>query len=150
MTPGVYIIAGGGLRVETSGRIGGTGVTIINTNGPVNNPNTYVPFYFGNGSKCGITAPTSGKFEGMLLIQDPAAGLTGTSYVNTFACADDTPMGGSIYLPTQTAYFQGSNSFTQINGALIAYQVEVASGTSLTMNMPVTSNSVVKRISLVE
>jgi hypothetical protein len=150
MTPGTYIMAGGGLRVETSGRIAGTGVTIINTNGPVNNPATYAPFYFGNGSKCNITAPTSGQFEGLLLVQDPTAGVSGTTYVNTFACADDTPLGGSIYLPTQTAYFQGSNNFTQINGAVIASNVEVASGTSLVMNMPVNSNSVVKRVSLVE
>ncbi|MGK2962506.1 MAG: Tad domain-containing protein [Gemmatimonadaceae bacterium] len=151
LNPGVYIIAGGGFTVQTSGRVDGAGVTIINTNGPVNNPALYEPFYFGNGSKCNLTSPPSGElFEGMLLIQDPEAGETGTTYVNTFACADDTPLGGTIYLPTQTAFFQGSNNSTQINGSIISYIVEVAPGTALTMNQPVTSNSVIKRISLVE
>lgn len=150
LLPGVYIIAGGGLTVQTSGRIEGTGVTIINTNGPVNNPATYQPYFFGNGAKCNLSAPTTGDFAHMLIIQDPNAGVTGTSYVNTFACADDFPLTGTIYLPTQTAYFQGSNSSSPINGSLIAYKVDVASGTTLTMNQPVTGGSAVLRVSLVE
>ncbi len=150
LLPGVYVMAGGGLTVQTSGRIEGHGVTIINTNGPVNNPATYQPYFFGNGSKCDLSAPTTGDFPHMLIIQDPAAGVSGTTYVNTFACADDFPLVGTIYLPTQTAYFQGSNSSSPINGSIVAYNVDVASGTTLTMNQPVTGGSAVKRISLVE
>jgi len=86
----------------------------------------------------------------MLLIQDPTAGVTGTTYTNEFGCANDFPMVGTIYLPTQIASFQGSNSDTQINGSLIAYSVNVGSGTTLTLNQPVNSISAVKRVSLVE
>ena len=117
---------------------------------PVNDPATYVPYYFGRGSKCDLRAPSTGEFAGMVIIQDPLAGISGTAYTNTFGCANDFPIQGTIYLPTQTAFFDGSNSGSQINGSLIAYNVNVSSGTKLTMNQPVTSNSVIKRISLVE
>jgi hypothetical protein len=150
MTSGTYVLAGGGLELATSAVIQGTGVTIINTNGPNNNATEYQPFIFGSGTKCNLQAPTTGQFANLLLIQDPTAGVTGTTYTHQFGCANDFPMVGTIYLPTQIASFQGSNSDTQINGSLIAYGVNVGSGTTLTLNQPVNSISAVKRVSLVE
>ena len=150
LSPGTYIIAGGGLTVTNSATINGTGVTFILTNGPGNNAAAYAGINFGNGCKANISAPTSGLFKGILMFQDPAAGLSGVTYVNTFACADDFPLVGTLYFPTQTAYFGGSNSDTQINGGLVALNVEVKEGTTLTMNQLPTSSSALLRVALVE
>ncbi len=150
LNPGTYIIAGGGLTVTRGAQIAGNGVTIILTNGPGNDAAAYQPFEFSNGCKASLSAPTTGALAGILLMQDPAAGTPGVEYINTFACSNDVPLSGTIYLPTQTAYFGGSNSDTEINGSLIAKKVEVKAGTDLTLNQPLTSGSAVKRLSLVQ
>jgi len=150
LNPGNYIIAGGGLTVSNPGMIQGTGITILNTNGPGNDASLYQPYYFGNGCKANISAPLTGPLAGILIYQDPNAGLPLVTYTNTFACANDYPLNGTIYLPTQTAVFGGSNSDTQINGSVVAFRIETKEGTTLTMNQPLTSSSALKRSSLVE
>ena len=133
LNPGTYIIAGGGLTVTNSAQIQGYGVTIILTNGQGSTPVPYAPYDFGNGCKSDLRAPASGAFAGILFMQDPA--VTG-NYTNTFACSNDFPLVGTIYLPTQKAYFGGSNSDSQVDGSVVAKTIEVKAGTELKVNQP--------------
>ena len=149
LNPGTYIIAGGGLNV-TSGRLTGNGVTIFLTNGPGNIAALYAPYSFGSGCKANLTAPTTGPYAGLLIMVDRNAGLPLVKYTNTFACSNDLPLGGTIYAPTQTLFFGGSNSQTEVEGAIVGKTIEVKEGTKLTITQPVASNALVKRLSLVQ
>jgi len=143
LNPGTYFMRGGGLTVENSGWIIGSGVTIVNTSGPV----AFKPFTFGNGCKAELSAPSSGPLAGILLFQDPDAGSP--SDVNTIACSNNVPFTGTLYFPTQKFYSAGSNSGTSVSGNVIARVIEVKSGTKLTIT-PTTGSTPIKRLSLVE
>jgi len=144
LNPGVYFMRGGGLTVENSGWMIGSGVTIINTDGP----SPFKPITFGNGCKAELTAPTEGALAGILMLQDPGAGSS--SDVNTMACSNDVPFTGTLYFPTQKFYSAGSNSSTTIMGSLIARLIEVKTGTQLAVIPFASGPSALKRLSLVE
>ena len=141
---GVYIIVGGGVNVGNSGQMFGTSITLINTF-DVSHP--YAPFNFGTGCKAKLSAPASGTWKGILMFGDPAAPA---NVVNTFACASDSPpeLTGTLYFPTQTFFFDGSNSGTKIVGTLIAKNV-VVNGKVDVIN-ETSNNSTVQRFTLVE
>jgi hypothetical protein len=144
LNPGTYIMAGGGLTVETSGIIIGTGVTLINT---INATYSFAPFDFGNGCKATLRAPTAGDWKGILMYADPAGPANA---VNTFACSsDDTPeLIGALYFPTQTIFFNGSNTLTDITGAVIAKNVDVSAKVVITNDT--SGSTALHRLSLVE
>jgi hypothetical protein len=142
LNPGTYIMAGGGLTVGNSGAIYGDGVTIIVTTGSY----PFKAFQFGTGCKAKLIAPSSGAYKGIVMFQDPASPPTPTS---TFACAsDDEPeIVGSIYLPGSSIEFNGSNTMTTIQGAVIANQV-IVSG-KINIESDTSGNSAVQRLALV-
>jgi hypothetical protein len=144
LSPGLYIMAGGGLTVGKSGIIVGLGVTIITTNDP---SGTYAfgGFDFGTGCKATLTAPAIDPIKGVLFFADPAGP---TDFNNTFACSNNTPLVGAIYLPTQEITFVGSDKNSPINGAVIAKSVDVKG--SLIINADTSGNSAAKRLSLVQ
>ena len=143
LSPGTYILAGGGLTVGNSGQINGTGVTLINTTGTY----AFKPFDFGTGCKAKLSAPTSGAWKGIVMFQDPAAPATPGS---TFACASDDPpeLTGAVYLPNSSITFNGSNAGTEILGAVIALKVNVSGKVSIINDT--SGNSAIKRLSLVQ
>jgi hypothetical protein len=144
LNPGLYIMNGGGISVGNSGQMFGDGVTLINT---FDGSHAYAPFNFGTGCKAKLTAPTTGDWKGILMFQDPDAP---TGVVNTFACASDVKpeLTGTIYFPTQTFFFDGSNTSTEIEGTVIAKNV-IVSGKVEVINQKST-NSALQRFTLVE
>lgn len=146
LNPGTYITAGGGFVIETGGIINGNGVTLINTIDPVTG-STFAPFYFGKGCKATLKAPSTGAYAGIVMYGDPA-GPSGA--INTFACSSDSPpeLTGALYFPTQTIFFDGSNTTTEIMGAVIAKNVDVSGKISITNDT--SGSSAVHRLSLVE
>lgn len=145
LQPGTYFIAGGGINIANGGSIIGTGVTLISTIDPTYG-NPYLPFYFGNGCKMKLSAPTSGDWKGILMYGDPAAPVV----QHTIACSsdDDPELTGALYFPTQSVYFIGSNSGTTVQGAVIAASVQVKG--SLNVLSDTSGNTAVLRVSLVE
>jgi hypothetical protein len=143
LNPGMYILKGG-LEVGNSGQVFGAGVTLYNT---FDATYPYMIFDFGTGCKAKLSAPTSGPYKGILMWQDPAAPA---DLVNVFACSSDSPpeLTGTLYFPTQTFFFNGSNTTTQITGSIIAKNV-VVSG-KIQVNNETTSNTALQRFSLVE
>jgi hypothetical protein len=144
LQPGLYIINGGGIKVGNSGQFYGDEITLINT---FDDTHAYGAFDFGTGCKAKLTAPTSGDWKGILMFQDPDAP---SNVVNTFACAsDESPeLTGTIYFPTQTFFFDGSNTSTEVAGTVIAKNV-IVSGKVEVINEK-SSNSALQRFTLVE
>jgi hypothetical protein len=139
----MYILKGG-LEVGNSGQVFGDGVTLYNT---FDGTYPYKVFDFGTGCKAKLSAPTTGTYKGILMLQDPNAPA---DLVNTFACSSDSPpeLTGTLYFPTQTFFFDGSNTTTQITGSVIAKNV-VVSG-KVQVNNETTVNTALQRFALVE
>lgn len=144
LNPGTYIMAGGGLKVETSGVITGYGVTLINT---ISGTYSFAPFDFGTGCKATLRAPSSGDWKGILMYGDPAGP---SNVVNTFACSSDVDpeLQGALYFPTQTFFFNGSNTTTQIEGAVIAKNVDISGKVQIINDT--SGSTALHRLSLVE
>ncbi len=144
LAAGIYIFVGGGVHIANGGTLLGTGVTLINS---FNITYAYAPIDFGNGCKTKLSAPTSGDFKGIIMFQDPAAPA---DVVNTFACSSDDPpeLTGSLYFPTQTISFNGSNSGTQIYGSVIAKNVQISGKVDVVSDL--SSTSTLQRFALVE
>jgi hypothetical protein len=81
-----------------------------------------------------------------LMYGDPAGG----SLTHTIACSsdDDPELTGSLYFPTQSVYFIGSNSGTTVQGTVIAASVQVKG--KLIVLSDTSGNTAVLRPSLVE
>jgi Flp pilus assembly protein TadG len=118
LDPGLYVIKDGPLSMNSSGTISGTGVTfyLIGSN---------AGFDLNGGAKLELTAMTSGPYAGLLLIQDRASNVGGTSKINGNAA---TTLTGVIYAPTQTVKMNGTGAFGQSNPlmSLIADKVSIS------------------------
>jgi uncharacterized membrane protein len=90
MTPGVYILEGGGLQVDNLATVLGLGVMIYNTQGAF----PAGPISITSLGKVVLTAPASGMYQGIGIFQDRAVNQPITvSGAGTMACA------GTVYAP---------------------------------------------------
>jgi hypothetical protein len=133
LNEGLYILRGGGLNVTGGGfslRSTGSGTTFLNTAPPAGASYGWGPIYVQSGSVSlnlyGDTDPTS-ALPGVLFYTDPAA-----PYMeNLFKANSVSRMDGTMYFPTGQVKFESGASFT-INGALIAYRVEMSQQVDVT------------------
>jgi type II secretory pathway pseudopilin PulG len=123
MTPGLYILKGGGLTINASGTVNGIGVSFINTNGPGNNANDFAIMNIHSGAIVDLEAMTTGPLQGILFYQDPAAGKVGTNYVNRLHSGSASTVTGVFYFPTQKIELGGSGATLTINGGVVAKTV---------------------------
>jgi Flp pilus assembly protein TadG len=111
-TGGVYVINGGSLDVNAKGTLNGTGVTIYLVNGASMTVN-------GSGH-LNLSAPTSGTYSGMLIINDRSN--TGSITINGDSTSVVT---GTIYSPDAAVNyignFSGSGGCTQIVALTVAW-----------------------------
>ena len=76
MAPGVYIVDGGSLSLQ-SGAVTGTGVTFVLTGSGGN----YATANIANGMSLNLTAPTSGATSGLAIFQDRLAPSSGSNAI---------------------------------------------------------------------
>lgn len=113
LAPGTYVIDGGDLDISADAVVRGQGVTIILTGdspakvGQINKIN--------GGADVELSAPSSGPYAGMLLIQDPAAESCEKSTCNQMNGGADMNLQGAIYFPKQTLSFSGNSSIDSFN-----------------------------------
>ena len=98
LAPGLYIIRDGQLRVQAQGSITGTGVTIYLTG-------TNAGLDLRGGGSMKISAPTSGPYKALAIVQDPDGNPGGTSVITG---GGDVGFTGILYFPTQTVSLQGT------------------------------------------
>ena len=127
-SPGLYIIAGGGLTFK-SANVTGTGVTFVLTNAPPANggASSFAPVSMDVNSDVRLSAMTTGSLAGVLFYDDPAAGVPGTLYKNSLSSSSLTAFDGSMYFPNQ-ALEAKSNSPVTINGGVVARQLAITTG----------------------
>lgn len=119
LSPGVYVIDGGNVRVNATANLRGSGVTLYFTN------NATVDI---NGSaSLTLSAPTTGPFKGMLMWGDDDND-PGEVKLNGNASSRLT---GAVYFPTADVEFLGN--FSGSNGCmrLVAHTIRFTGSTSM-------------------
>lgn len=117
--PGTYILNGGGLNIVGSGSVSGTGVTFYNT-GQASGSDAYGGISIVGSGSIQLSAPTTGTYAGMLIMQDPKntqqASITGSSSTN-FA--------GNLYFPGASLTITGSGTMSQPLGITVAQKITI-------------------------
>jgi hypothetical protein len=111
LSPGVYLLEGGGLTVTGNASVAGSGVTLYNTSS--NYPSATGSYggttLSGNGS-FNLTAPTGGPYAGVVIFQahanTRAVSLSGNAAAG---------LSGTVYAPAALLYVSGNAS---VSGAL--------------------------------
>jgi Flp pilus assembly protein TadG len=143
LSPGLYILYGGGLTVSAS-TLRGTGVSFFNT-GTASGNTQYKAINISGGSIANLSAPTSqltgvtgGPWEGILFFQDrgicagtsfcDAAGSTSGNQ-NTVSGASGAAFQGVLYFPNTPVVYSGGSSGTGYT-VLIADAITVSGPSS--------------------
>jgi hypothetical protein len=129
-SPGVYVLAGGGLDVGSGAKAAGTGVMFYNTGTGGTNYSTwgcankaYTPLAITGQGELNIKAPTSLPFVGMLFFGDRLLGA-GSGKA-------DQVVGGSSSVFDGALYFKRSNLKYAGNSSVHGYTVLVADNVSI-------------------
>jgi hypothetical protein len=102
LSPGTYYINGDSFRVNGGGTLTGSGVTIVLTG----SGSDYATIDINGGANVSLSAPTSGDYAGVVIMQDRNAPSSGT---NKFNGGSTTDYSGAIYFPKQEIEFTGGN-----------------------------------------
>ena len=139
--PGVYVISGGSLTLNSNANVSGSGVTFYLTNGAT--------IKFNGNAHMNFSAPTSGTYSGMLFYgnrNDP----DGSPSFNGDATSQLT---GATYFPSQSVTMNGN--FSGANGCMqvIANTISLSGSSTISGSCPGTGMSSVSipgSVSLVE
>lgn len=119
MNPGVYVVDGGDLRIDSTALVTGVGVTFFLTNGG--------RVVVNGDADVRLSAPTSGTYSGMMIFvdrDDPYATHTingsATSYFE-----------GSIYAPSGQVRLAGGNTISARCTQIVAATVEITGSSGL-------------------
>ena len=105
MSPGTYILNGGGLSVSSGANINGNGVTIYNTSAGY----PYAPIDIRGGANLNLSAPTTGPLAAILFFTD--RNITDLTD-NVISGSSNSNFTGSLYFPTTPLKFTGNSSVT--------------------------------------
>ena len=120
MSPGTYIMAGGGLTINSLAIVAGLGTTVYNTSSTgwgCSGSSSYTPITISGQASVTMSAPSTGALADVVLFGDRA----GCSPVGN--CQDQinggasTTLTGAMYFKSDTLLFSGNNSS---NGCMMA------------------------------
>ena len=126
-SPGLYVLYGGGINFTGNiAPITGHGVTFYNSGNGSSYP--YQSLNLGSNASLDLSAPTSGTYAGMLLMQDPLNTQAATIIGNT-----GTVLAGNLYFPKNALTLNG-NTGTEIPiGSVVSQKVSVTGNTQFSM-----------------
>ncbi len=101
LSPGVYYVNNANIHLTGNERLQGDGVTIILTG---SNPGT---LSMAGNSSMDLTAPTTGTYANMVLIQSASAEVGNNNTING---DNNTSLDGAIYFPNGDLTFSGSSA----------------------------------------
>jgi hypothetical protein len=136
-SPGLYILAGGGLNIKHA-TVTGTGVAFVSTNAPpAKGGGGFRPFSMEVTSDVALSTcttydATNCPLPGILFYQDPAASptvdpSTGLMWTNFIGSSSGAAFNGTIYFPTQEISTK-SHSPVTINGGLVVKRFTIQTG----------------------
>lgn len=134
LDPGLYVIEGGGVGTQNANStIQGSGVTIYNTcslPGSCGTTSNYAPFSLSATSTVTLTAPTSGTYAGILIMEDRS--ISAGKYSDLFGGGSSAAYTGVIYSPRSNVSMYGNSSLTAYT-TIVAYTLSMV-GTSYINN----------------
>ncbi|MGA8043472.1 MAG: DUF2341 domain-containing protein, partial [Terracidiphilus sp.] len=113
MSPGTYIMAGGGLTLDSLAQISGMGVTIYNTSSAgwgCPSTTNYAPIIVNSQTVVNLSAPTSGPLTGIVLFADRAGCATAGSCQDQINGGATATFNGVLYLRDDALLFTGNSS----------------------------------------
>jgi hypothetical protein len=123
MSPGTYVVVGGGITLGGGARITGSGVTFYLT---ADSTHAYGPVNIANGVKVDLSAPTADSYAGILFYQDPSIASPAAS---AFAGGASINFSGALYFPT--SHLSYSNGTTGAYTIIVAKTIDFSGGTKL-------------------
>ncbi len=102
LNPGTYYINGDSFKVNGGGALSGSGVTIVLTG----SGSDYATIDINGGANVSLSAPTTGDYAGVVIMQDRNAPSSG---LNKFNGGSTTDYSGALYFPKQAVEFTGGN-----------------------------------------
>jgi hypothetical protein len=126
-SPGLYVLYGGGIRFTGNiAPILGTGVTFYNTGNGSTYP--YAGLDLSGNVALNLSAPLTGTYAGMLIMQDPLNIKASTLVGNAGAS-----LAGNLYFPNSALNLNG-NSGTEIPmGSVVAKSIGITGNTRFSM-----------------
>ena len=122
LTPGTYYLNNTNLSLDGPVNLVGDGVTIVLTG---TDPGTIT---MSGGSTINLTAPTSGDFPNMVLVQSANADPGNNNIINGGA---GTALDGAIYFPNGDLTFSGDNAGAFQCAMIVGYTVEFTGSTEI-------------------
>lgn len=126
MAAGTYIMAGGGLRLQSQAIVDATaGVTVFNTAANASNmwgcssTYSYSPVSINGQATLTMNAPTSGPLVGMAFFEDRSTTVTGsnpTANPNQVVGSSTVTVNGALYFHNTELQFSGANA---VNGYMV-------------------------------
>jgi hypothetical protein len=148
LLPGMHVIQGGGINLESNAWLEGDGVTIYLTEGA---GMPYGTLSFQSSSQVRLTAPTTGPYAGILFYQDPNAG-TGSD-THHLESSTNSYFEGALYFPTQRLALQSSTTLDASYTIIVAREIQMDSSANFRVRSDYSGlpgGSPIKRLSLVE
>ncbi|MFA6220375.1 MAG: pilus assembly protein TadG-related protein [Erythrobacter sp.] len=136
LAPGTYYIGERGLSVGGNATLIGNGVTLIftNTDSPFN-ASRIGSFSSQGTSSVQLTSPSSGAYEGILMIQDSR--ITPTNANRMILTGNGSSQyDGSIYAPTNKVVFTGNSTMITDCLQIISLYIEFGGNTSVSNTCP--------------
>jgi RHS repeat-associated protein len=113
MSPGVYIMAGGGLVLNTQAMVKGTGVTVYNTSSAgwgCSGSYSYTPITISGQVTATLSAPTTGALSGILFFGNRSGCSAKESCVDQINGGSTTLLNGALYFASDEIEITGSNA----------------------------------------
>ncbi|MGO8758759.1 MAG: DUF2341 domain-containing protein, partial [Terracidiphilus sp.] len=111
--PGVYILAGGGLVLNSQAVVKGTGVTFYNTSSAgwgCSGTSNYMPITISGQVTTTLSAPTSGSFDGILFFGNRTGCSTKGSCVDQINGGSTAILNGALYFASDEMEITASNA----------------------------------------
>jgi hypothetical protein len=148
LSPGMHVVRGGGIDLQSNAQIEGNGVTIYLTEGPG------MPFgsvSLQSSTQARLKAPTAGPYAGILFYQDPNAGNSNTSH--HFESSSALTLEGALYFPTHQIKMQSSSTLDAAYTIVVARAISMESSSNFRVRSDysgLAGGSPIKWLSLVE
>ena len=125
LNAGVYYLNNASLSINGNTRVTGTGVTLVFTG---TNPGTVT---MNGNSELDLTAPKTGDYANMVMIQSPNATAGNDNRING---NNGSKIDGAIYFPKGLMNFRGSSSPSTKCAMIVAYRVDFGGNTDIQNN----------------
>lgn len=120
LNPGTYVINGGGLKVGSSVKVTGVGVTFYITESP---GNSYGPITVNGGATFKVSAPTTGSLSGILIFEDREITDAGDHKFNGSGYME---MVGALYTRNATLDFSGNFGAVAQKVMIVADKIDIS------------------------